>query len=186
MTKLTILVDMDDVLVNLVECWVEELNATHGSSVTLEDVDTWNIAEVFPHLTKEEVFSPLFDDTFWLKLSAKPDAAERLVALIGDGHKIRVVTASFYQTLPAKMALLFREFPFLSWSDVIVTQDKQMICGDVLIDDAIHNLKGGSYAKFLFTRPYNALYNADANGMTRVYNWADIYYKIQEMAGGVE
>ena len=31
MKKLTILVDMDDVLENLVECWVNELNKKCGS-----------------------------------------------------------------------------------------------------------------------------------------------------------
>ena len=33
MKKLTILVDMDDVLENLVECWVNELNKKCGSSL---------------------------------------------------------------------------------------------------------------------------------------------------------
>lgn len=33
MKKLTILVDMDDVLENLVECWVDELNKKCGSSL---------------------------------------------------------------------------------------------------------------------------------------------------------
>ena len=37
MKKLTILVDMDDVLENLVECWVDELNKKCGSSLCEED-----------------------------------------------------------------------------------------------------------------------------------------------------
>jgi hypothetical protein len=37
MRKLTILVDMDDVLNNLIERWVEELNILSGTSVAYED-----------------------------------------------------------------------------------------------------------------------------------------------------
>lgn len=47
MKKLTILVDMDDVLENLVECWVNELNKKCGSSLCEEAagmvrVETWD------------------------------------------------------------------------------------------------------------------------------------------------
>ena len=181
--KLTILVDMDDVLENLVECWVAELNLRFGTTVSIEDVTTWNIAEVFPSLTSEQVFSPLYDSCFWGKLSALPEAAKYLKRLIDDGHKIRIVTASYYETLPAKMELLFREYPFLNWNDVIVAHDKKLIKGDILIDDAIHNLEGATYKKILFNRPYNKDYNATGNGMVRVYNWHEVYSEIEKMIG---
>lgn len=183
--KLTILVDMDDVLENLVECWIAELNLRFGTAVSVDDVTTWNIAEVFPSLTPKQVFSPLYDTDFWAKLSALPGAQEYLKRLIDDGHKIRIVTASYYETLPAKMELLFREFPFLNWNDVIVAHDKKLIRGDVLIDDAIHNLEDAPYNKLLFHRPYNKDYDAAANGMIRVYNWCDIYREIEKMIGVV-
>ena len=51
MKKLTILVDMDDVLENLVECWVDELNKKCGSSLCEEDITDWRIAKFFPSLT---------------------------------------------------------------------------------------------------------------------------------------
>lgn len=59
MKKLTILVDMDDVLENLVECWVDELNKKCGSSLCEEDITDWRIAKFFPSLTNEDLFSPL-------------------------------------------------------------------------------------------------------------------------------
>lgn len=51
MKKLTILVDMDDVLENLVECWVNELNKKCCSSLREEDITDWRIAKFFPQLT---------------------------------------------------------------------------------------------------------------------------------------
>lgn len=182
MRKLTILVDMDDVLENLVERWVDTLNERYGTSVAYGDVTTWDIASIFPSLTKEQVFSPLYDDAFWQTLSTLPKSAENLRRLIDDGHTVRIVTASYYETLPSKMDWLFKHYPYLDWNDVIVAHDKKLICGDVLIDDAIHNLEGGKYEKILFSRPYNLGYDARSNGMNRVHGWDDIYEVIQRIA----
>ena len=77
--------------------------------------------------------------------------------------------------------VLFRYFPFLSWDQVIITSRKQMIRGDVLIDDGIHNLEGGEYKKILFTAPYNRHYDAEANGMARVDSWDQIIRIIDSM-----
>ena len=55
--RLTILIDMDDVLENLVECWVAALNRKHGTTVKPEDITNWLIGEFFPSLTKEELFA---------------------------------------------------------------------------------------------------------------------------------
>ena len=48
---------MDDVLENLVECWVDELNKKCGSSLCEEDITDWRIAKFFPSLTNEDLFS---------------------------------------------------------------------------------------------------------------------------------
>ena len=65
---------------------------------------------------------------------------------------------------------------------MIITGRKQMIRGDVLIDDGIHNLEGGEYRKILFTAPYNRDYNAEANGMIRVNTWEEAVRVIDSMA----
>ena len=81
--------------------------------------------------------------------------------LIADGHTVLIVTTSNYQTLAAKMEqVLFHYFPFLTWNDVIITAHKQLIKGDVLVDDGIHNLEGGDYFKILMTAPHNRNYDA--------------------------
>ena len=77
--------------------------------------------------------------------------------------------------------LLFHYFPFLSWNQVIITGRKQMIRGDVLIDDGIHNLEGGNYRKILFTAPHNRFYDAEANGMIRVHTWEEVVRIIDDM-----
>lgn len=103
--------------------------------------------------------------------------------LIADGHTVLIVTTSNYQTMAAKMEqVLFHYFPFLTWNDVIITAHKQLIKGDVLVDDGIHNLEGGDYFKILMTAPHNRNYDADKNGMYRVSSWSETYSAIQALA----
>ena len=181
MRKLTILVDMDDVLNNLIERWVEELNILSGTSVAYEDITDWDITLFYPTLTTEQTYSPLQSSEFWSSLSTLPGSVETLKRLMDDGHTIRIVTASHYKDLATKMEWLFKYYPFLGWNSVIVAHDKKLIQGDILIDDAPHNLVGGSYNKILFSSPHNLEYDATANDMSRVNNWAEVYATTQEL-----
>lgn len=185
MKKLTILCDMDDVLENLLKGWTDWLNAKHGTKVDWRDIRSWDISSHYPSLSKDQLFEPFYIDEFWDWVKPIPYATEMLHQLKVDGHDIYIVTATTYETLPAKMErVLFRYFPYLTFDDVIVTTNKQMIRGDVLIDDGVHNLVGGDYVKLLMDAPHNKDFDADAAGMRRVYTWQEIYNIISEMAKG--
>lgn len=180
---MVILVDMDDVLEQLVEAIVKYNNTHYGTNVHSYDVVEWNLAKAFPTLTREMVYSPEYDEDFWATVEPMPGADTVLQRLIDEGHEVYVVTASTYETLKQKMDdLLFRRFPFLDWKHVIVTSNKQMISGDVLIDDGPHNLTGGSYRKLLFDRPHNRSFDEISIGAVRVYDWDGIYEQIRLMA----
>lgn len=183
MKRLTILVDMDDTIENLLSAWVERLNRDFGTDIKPNDVTEWDISKSFPMLTREQVVSPLFCNDFWYSVMPKPGAPEMLKRLIDDGHRVLIVTTSGYHTLRTKMDVtLFGYFPFLSWDDVIVTRHKQLIRGDVLIDDGVHNLENGSYMKILMDAPHNRNYDAETNGMIRVKDWEEVYSAISKLA----
>ena len=176
MRNLTILVDMDDTLENLSEVWIASLNEVHGTSVCSDDVREWNMTKAFPTVEKSQVFAPLFDENMWKKVVPLPGAVEYLKRLIDDGHKVVIVTASHQDTVAMKLNnVLFRYFPYLSTHDVIVTSQKQLICGDVMIDDAPHNLEGGNYYGILVTASHNRTYDATTNGFVRADTWEEIY-----------
>ena len=137
MKRLTILVDMDDTIINLLDAWVDRLNRSYGTEVKAEDVTQWNIAKSFPSLTSEQVYSPLLCDDFWYNVLPKEGAAEALRQLINDGHKVLIVTSSLYQTLRTKMDVtLFGYFPFITWKDVIITG----YISDIAVDEAINEI----------------------------------------------
>ena len=183
MRKLTVLVDLDDTIESLLSAWVERLNRSFGTEVTPEEVTEWDISKSFPTLTREQVYSPLLCDDFWYSVMPINGASDALQQLIADGHRVLIVTTSAYQTLRTKMdVVLFGYFPFLSWNDVIITSHKQLIKGDVLVDDGVHNLEGGEYMKVLMDAPHNRNYDAEANDMVRVKNWEEAYSIITYLA----
>ena len=170
-----ILVDMDDTIEQLLKAWLRGVNARYGRDVRYEDVEDWDVSAAYPGLTWEQVYAIPMAPGFWRTVDPIPGAAEALQRLMAAGHQVYIVTATECDSVPEKMNdLLFRYFPFLSWRQVIITSNKQLIRGDVLIDDGVHNLEGGDYVKILMTAPHNRGYDAEANGMIRVNNWSEI------------
>lgn len=179
MKKLTILVDMDDTIENLCEVWVNYLNELYHTDVSLNDVKEWDMTKAFPTLSHSEIYAPLSDECLWKRVTPLPGAIENIKRLIDDGHKVVICTTAHPDTVGIKLNnVLFKYFPYLTYDDVIITSKKQLIRGDVLVDDAPHNLEGGDYFKILFTAPHNQSYNARENGMFRAYDWKDVYHTI--------
>ena len=179
---MTILVDMDDTIEQLLAALVRKANERFRRSVTVDEITDWTIVCAYPGLEKQQILELMYEPGFWDTVEPVPGAADALKYLMDEGHQVYIVTATEFENVPAKMErVLFRYFPFLSRDQVIITGNKQMIRGDVLIDDGIHNLEGGEYRKILFTAPYNKDYDAEANGMIRVHNCDEILRVIDEM-----
>lgn len=177
-----ILVDMDDTIEQLLDAWVSRANEKFGRDVSLDEITGWNVAAPYSGLTREDIYGVTYEPGFWSGVKPMPGAAEALKHFMDEGHEVYIVTATEIEHVEEKMkGLLFRYFPFLSWNQVIITRRKQLIRGDVLIDDGIHNLEGGDYRKILFTAPHNRFYDAEANGMTRVNTWQEIVEIIDRM-----
>lgn len=182
---MTILVDMDDTIEQLLRAWIRAVNEKYGQHAVFEDFTTWDVSAPFPGLTREQVYDVILQPGFWGTVEPIPGAAEGLKHLMEAGHEIYIVTATPHESVSEKMTdLLFRYFPFLTWDQVIITSHKQLIRGDVLIDDGAHNLEGGDYVKILMSMPHNRNYDAEANGMYRVHSWPEIIDIIEKIEKG--
>ncbi|MBO4839398.1 MAG: hypothetical protein J5493_08540 [Lachnospiraceae bacterium] len=156
MRKLTILVDMDGTIESLLDVWLNRLNKKYNRNVKFEDITSWDISKLYDGLSQTDVMNEVLDDSIWQEVQPINGAYNVLKKWIAEGHHVYIVTATPYQSLKAKMDdLLFRCFPFISWENVIITSNKQLLKCDVMIDDGIHNLIGGEYKKILFDAPYN-------------------------------
>ncbi len=177
-----ILIDADGVLEDLSQEWVLYLDEKYGYSVEYEDLKEWDMTAAFPGLTREQVYGAEQEDALYDRLKPLPGAPEFVKRLMDAGHEIYVVTNTPYEVIRYKMdKVILRYYPFLSWKNVIIASNKKMIDGDVLIDDGIHNLIGGSYRKILFDAPYNRDFDEKALGIVRVKNWQEIEAEIAAM-----
>ena len=177
-----IFIDMDGTIEKLYIPWIKRLNAHYGYDVQPEDVLEWDLGAVYSGLSDKQIMDELLDPTIWDEVEPMEGAAEVMQEFIAQGHELYIVTSSEYQTLPDKMdRLLFKRFPFLSWHQVVITDHKQLLDGDVLIDDGVHNLIGGNYIKILFDATYNRSFDAEGNGMIRARNWDEVRKIVQEL-----
>lgn len=187
MKKLTILIDVDNVLEDLHTPWVNALNKKYGTNVKPEEITSWGIEEYFPSLSRTQVFSPLHDKAFWKKLDPMYGAKNILERLKIDGHKLYVATSSHPDTVKYKCDFIHHNFgTVFSQNDIIIIHDKQLLNADVLIDDAPHNLVNANYTGILFSSPHNAGYNAKENNLYRADNWDDVYAIINNISKSFE
>ena len=186
-SEFIILVDMDDVLEDLQEAWIKRLNEKYNYSVDWTKVVDWNVGLYYPNLNREEVLSPLFEDNFWKTVNPKKDAIEVLKQLYDQKYLIYLVTSSSFSTLVNKFSnVLYPYFPFFDEDHIIICKHKQLIKGNVLIDDGVHNLMGTypiipEYKKILFTANPNRNFNTIGTDIIRVSNWYEIYSIIERL-----
>lgn len=181
MKRLTILCDADDTIQELTVHWLAELNRKYNYNIKKEDIRSWDITKAYPKLTPEEVLEPLYREEFWSRTTPVDGSVYYLEKLAKDGHRLKIVTASNPETFGAKARKLMEMFPFLTMEQIIREDNKQSVAGDILIDDGVHNLIGGSYKKFLFNQPNNSEFNESDFGITRVYSWREVYERITDM-----
>lgn len=184
--KVIVLIDLDDTMTHLCRAWCRWLNAIHGTNVSENDITGWKISDYFPTLTEDQVFRPLHTDSFWREVEPMVDAPKYIKKLMDEGFEVYICTASLFDTIKSKFEhVLGRYFPFISWNQVIVTKNKQLVNGDILIDDGIHNLEGGRYKKVLMSAPHNRDYDAESHGMTRVKSWEEAYNAVHFYASEI-
>ena len=182
-----VLVDMDDVLELLVDAVVKHVNDIYGTHARAEDVKEWDLSKAFATLTHEQVYATVDDAELWDLVQPMPGAAEALQKIMADGDELYIVTASELGNLKKKMQdVLFKYYPFLDWFQVIITHKKQLICGDVLVDDGPHNLTGGPYRKILFDAGHNRSFDEKSVGAVRVHSWEECYRELCRIRREIE
>lgn len=174
-----ILVDMDGVVVDLMPAWVADLNRRsdyrpgEAGFKTPAEITRWAIHEFFPALGRAEVYAPLSDYDFMRNLSPVADAPETLKALHEAGHEIVIVT-SCKHAQRAKRDWLEEHLPWLDRDKkLVITGGKELIPGDVFIDDHVDNLKAWMMAQDRYALCFAAPHNAGWPGY-RATNWGQV------------
>ena len=179
MKRLTILIDADDVLDDLLPAWVAVLNRLSGQNLTPEDIDGWYIPQYYPTLPVETVYAVTDQPELWDTVGAVPGAVDGLKSLLDAGHQVRIVSASHYSSLRFKIPRLLELFPYLSWYNFIITSNKELVRGDIIVDDNPDNMMDPSKFNILFDRPHNRSCNEAGRGAVRVHDWDEVLLAIR-------
>lgn len=153
---MTIFLDMDDVLVELLDEWCYHLNKVSKFHREVTDIVNWDMKLAYPDLTLNQLYRPLRDVNLWENVKPVQGAYKYVKKLIEDGHKVYIATASYPDSFFLKTEYcLFKIFDFLTPKNLICISDKYLLKGDILFDDYHENLRNFSGFKVLKDAPYN-------------------------------
>lgn len=180
---MTILIDIDDTVWDLITPWVNEMNRLYGTSVDASDIKDWDLSKVFSTVSYEQRIYPLTQEYFWDSVHPYTDAVMYINQLVEDGHEIYFVTSTHYKNIEYKVKKLDKLFPFIFYDRLIVAKNKHMIMGDVLIDDYIANLDKNRRYNILFNSAYSRNIDFTKDGwFTKCANWKEVYDFIKKIS----
>lgn len=166
-----VFVDMDEVMADTYNAHIEHYNQRFGASLTREECMGHEVWQKVPLEHKDTIWQHYLEDGFFRTLRPMEDSKEVLKEL-DKKYKVYVASAAmqFPNSLLEKHQWLDEHFPFIHWRNRILCGDKQILRGDILIDDRSHNLEKFKGRPLLFTSPHNI----HTNHFERVNNWKEI------------
>lgn len=169
--KKTLLLDMDDVTVDQSLTWVQRIYERTGIWYDREEWNEWRVANILPpdvvHLIFEEINK---EPGFFRNLPAKEGAIEGIREL-SHYYDIVFITASEHYAYVDKYLWIEENLPFLPKPNLILTHRKDLVLGDIFVDDGPHNLlKSPAKMKIVFDHPWNR----HLTQFQRVYQWGDL------------
>lgn len=143
MRKLNILCDMDDIIVSLLDYWLELYNRDYKDNKTKLDIWDYDLWKCVKPECGKKIYDYISRKGFFNSLSPLPGAIEALKQIHADGHDITLVSTPSYaaSSYSDKILWVKRFLPFLdSRQDVFLGAKKYLLRGDLLIDDSPVNI----------------------------------------------
>ena len=169
--QVKILIDLDDVLSHMVEHLLSQYNSEYKDTLDIKDINGWDLSKFVKKECGERINMYFKRQKFFSNPKPREDAQEVIEKLIKLGHEVHIVTSYCAEACFDKHRWIEDNFPFINNRNIIFCNNKNMIEGDVLIDDGLHNLKNFKGDKIVFDKPWNQ--NADFKAI-RVKDWHEI------------
>ena len=158
--------DIDGVLNNLTECVLQLYNQESGDNLTGNDITEYSIERFVKPEYRNKISQYFLDKRIWEML--KWDVGWIAKILDNNMYDLYFTTASSLKTINSKaISLAWAIYDYSSMSAIniynyianhtIVTQNKQLILADVVIDDCIDNLQlwNNRVHNILFVKSWN-------------------------------
>lgn len=186
MSNFTVLIDLDSTVYDLLTPWLEWYNRNYNDSLRLQDIDRWSWHEICKPECGTKLYSFLNKKGLFSSLKPFDGALEAIREVHALGIK-QVFCSTIVGTTGAreKEDAIIRDFPFLGKASlVLVGKDKDLVKGDVLVDDGPHNLKNFSGFKVLARlQDTKYCYEYDYKIDDILLTWSDYPEIIQNLKG---
>lgn len=179
----TILLDMDSVICDLMTDWHRRYNEDYQDTLTVEKLKCWKSENYVKPECGLKIYDYLREPGLFLHLKALPHAIE-VIERLSQQHEIMIVTSSVSTAFTEKEMWVEEHLHFIGKENIIFTHKKDKVCGDLLFDDAPHNLEAfqstGRIAVAM-NYPYNQKLE-----IPRVSNWLEFERGIMENWWGLK
>ncbi len=137
--KLTLIFDLDSIIINLLDPWLAYYNKSHKESVTIHDLKTWEVENHVKHPSK--VYEFFHDVERYAACEPLPGASASLYKIHELGHDVVIATATAGKTANKKWDLVRKAAPWLNPDNVMVGKRKELLKCDAFVDDSPDNIK---------------------------------------------
>ena len=165
-----ILIDMDEVMADAIERFLEWYERDFGIRYTKEQLHGTRLQFIIPEEHREIVKAYPHQKGFFKDLPLIPHSQE-VIKELNDRYDVYVASAAmeFQYSLQDKFEWLDEHFPFIHWKRRILCGDKSVLKGDVLINDHDFNLSVFNGRAIMFT----ASHNVNETKYERLNSWLD-------------
>jgi 5'(3')-deoxyribonucleotidase len=157
MKTLTLGVDVDETVADLLGPWLRRYNHATGDNILPEDLTEWDLTKVLSKVTSDELYGFL-DASLYDVVMPIPGARKAIYGLATQGHRVVYVTSCTRGTADAKLEWLQR-WGFLPRQrfqpNFIAASDKSMIDVDCLFDDRPDSVESFPRMAWLISQPQN-------------------------------
>lgn len=189
--KITIMVDIDDVLLPLVEHWIYYYKTfiksydylaynSHDKHLNKSMVVSWDIISCLKPTDTDMFWNVLDSSDFWRDMTADSKTVNALKAINNHPNiDLIICTDTYYKSANAKLTRFFELFPFIEPRQVICAKEKWRLNADIVIDDKPETLEkfmlkqNPPFATVKISQPWNTTaicdytWNEFDNGLAR-------------------
>lgn len=169
MSKPTILIDLDDTIVEVNKNLIQNLNEEFNEDYELENITCFNYYESFPEEQAEYMYDQWLredlyesDDVQW-KEGAKSGLSE-----LRKNFEVLIVSKPMTGHASSKLRWIREHEEY--FDGYVLTNRKDMVVGDLLVDDSPNNLENFHSDIIVVDQPYNQ----HIEDYHRAYYWGEI------------
>ena len=149
---LKIILDFDDVLGECNEFSLKFLNREYGTEYKLGDIVKYGL---HGNLLDERL--KYFNDPEFIRNIPLMDGAVEFVNKLCDLGEVVIATSVQMQCAGARFEAIVSNFPMIKPGNILVGARKDMLIGEIMLDDNLDNLEGAAVKyPVLFQKPWNA------------------------------